>query len=96
MAQIQVILCDVCRTYPAFGNTGVCSKECADMRYQALPSRPVQSRNSNQGNSKSVNSSVNSKEGDDYLIQLHLSLPPYNRMEKSQAIEEIKRHCNIK
>lgn len=33
--------------------------------------------------------------GEDYLVRLHLDLPPYNRMEKSEAIEAIKRHCGM-
>ncbi len=33
--------------------------------------------------------------GKDFLINLHLDLPPYNQMEISEALEAIKRHCGI-
>ena len=33
--------------------------------------------------------------GDEYLIRLHLDLSPYNTMERSQAVEAIKKHCDI-
>ena len=31
----------------------------------------------------------------DYLIQLHMTLPPYNRMPKDKAIEAIKQHIGL-
>lgn len=36
-----------------------------------------------------------SNKGNDYLISLHLDLPPYNRMERSEALKAIKQHCGI-
>ena len=33
--------------------------------------------------------------GNDYLIQLHLGLPPYNSMPREKAIEAIKQHCGM-
>ena len=33
--------------------------------------------------------------GDDYLVNLHLNLPPYNTMSHDKAIEAIKLHCGI-
>lgn len=35
------------------------------------------------------------KSEENYLIQLHLNLPPYNKMEKLQAINAIRRHCGF-
>jgi hypothetical protein len=31
----------------------------------------------------------------DYLIGLHLDLHPYNKMEFTEALRQIKKHCNI-
>ena len=32
---------------------------------------------------------------EDFLISMHLSLPPYNQMELSDALKAIKHHCGI-
>lgn len=34
--------------------------------------------------------------GQQYMVKLHLSLPPYNKMAFDEAIVAIKKHCNIK
>jgi hypothetical protein len=33
--------------------------------------------------------------GKDYLIGIHLDLSPYNKMEHTEALKAIKRHCGI-
>jgi hypothetical protein len=37
----------------------------------------------------------NDNAGEDYLTRIHLNLPPYNKMERSEAIKAIRRHCNF-
>lgn len=31
----------------------------------------------------------------EYLISLHIDLPPYNKMNRSDALKSIKKHCGI-
>lgn len=33
--------------------------------------------------------------GNQYLIKIHLSLPPYNKMTFDKAVDAIKSHCSI-
>lgn len=49
--------------------------------------------NDKESNVENQNDSINDS-GNEYLINLHLGLPPYNRMERTQAINEIKKHLS--
>ena len=42
---------------------------------------------------KQISSQINKKDEEDYLIKLHLSIPPYNKMRLSEAIKAIRQHC---
>ena len=44
---------------------------------------------------KQINSQISKKDEEDYLIKIHLPLPPYNRMERSAAIKAIRQHCGF-